>query len=116
MSRYTTLTDWYVPTTGIKFRTTKEVCWEIGKIDSGLWLVAPAGYEFDVSIPRALRWIFDPKDPRYLKAAALHDWALDLGWDRVSAAAAFSEAMRAQGVSRARRLSMVLSVITYKFL
>ena len=116
MSRYTSLLNWYVPGKDIKFRTTKDVCWEIGSKGSGLWLVVPTGYEFDVSVPRLMRWIYDPKDARYLKAAALHDWALDLGWDAVSSAAAFSEALRADGVGRMRRLSMVLAIVWYKFL
>ena len=77
--------------------------------------MVPAGYEFDVSIPRALSWAFDPTDPRYLKASALHDWALDQGWDGVSSAASFSDALLAEKVGFARRWAMVFAVIAYKF-
>jgi hypothetical protein len=116
MSQFTELTNWYAPTTGIKFRTTKEVPWEIGVEGSGLWLRVPVDYEFDVSIPRFLWWLIDPRDPRLLKSGALHDYALlELGWPRVAAAAAFSESMRAEGVGRIKRLFMVLAVIIWKF-
>lgn len=116
MSKFTELTDWYEPIGGIRYRTTREVPWEIGTPGSELWITVPVGYDFDVSIPRLLRWIFDPHDARYLKAGALHDYALhELYWSRVAAAAAFSEALRADQVSLWRRLPMVLSVIVHKF-
>jgi hypothetical protein len=116
MSRFTSLNNWYAPTKGIRFRTTQEVPWEIGNEGSGLWITVPVDYEFDVSIPWTLRWLFDPKNPRYLKAGALHDYALhELNWTRVAAAAAFSEALRAEKVSLWRRLPMVLGVIVHKF-
>ncbi|MCJ8335050.1 MAG: DUF1353 domain-containing protein [Epibacterium sp.] len=76
----------------------------------------PPGFAFDVSIPWWAGWVFDRHDPRYLKAAALHDYALhSLGWGRVGAAAPFSEALRAAGVGRWRRLAMVLAVTIYKW-
>jgi hypothetical protein len=115
MSAYTDLAAWYAPAGGIRFRVTRPVKWEVGRLGSGLWAIVPIGYVFDVSIPRPLRWSFDPRDPRYLKAAALHDWALDDGWDGVSSAALFSDALKADGVGVLRRLAMVLAVVIYKF-
>jgi Protein of unknown function (DUF1353) len=101
---------------GERYVTTQGVKWEIGAKGSGLFLYLPIGFEFDVSIPRYLGWIFDRHDPRYLKAAALHDYALHrLSWGRVSAAAPFSEALRAAGVGRVRRLAMVLAVTIHKW-
>ena len=100
---------------GRGYITTTQVTWEIGAKGSGLFLYLPAGFRFDVSVPRLLGWAFNRHDPRYLKAAALHDYALSLGWGRVSAAAPFSEALRANGVSRSRRLAMVLAVTIHKW-
>lgn len=108
------LSEWYARR-GRGYITTEPVAWEIGTKGSGLLLRVPAGFLFDVSIPAFLRWAFNPADPRYLKAAALHDYALSLGWGRVSAAAPFSEALRAAGVSRTRRLAMVLAVTIHKW-
>ncbi len=68
-----------------------------------------------MSVPRGLRWLFDPHNPKYLKAAALHDYALDQGWDRVSAAATFDAGLKASGVNRITRLIMVLGVIVFRF-
>jgi hypothetical protein len=115
MSSYTDLADWYEPAGGILFRVVRPVEWEIGRKGSGLWVIVPLNYVFDVSIPALLRWAFDPRDPRYLKAAALHDWALEQGWDGVSSAALFSDALKADGVGFFRRLAMVLAVVVYKF-
>jgi len=114
VSVFTVAHDW-ADRLGAGYITTKPLGWEVGRKGSGLWLVVPPHYPFDVSVPRALRWLFSPHNPRFLKAAALHDFALVDGWDRVSAAAAFSEALRASGVRRATRLVMVLGVVTFKF-
>lgn len=101
---------------GAGYITTTQVTWEIGAKGSGLFLHLPVGFWFDVSVPWWATRAFDPHDPRYLLAAALHDYALHrLGWGRVSAAAPFSEALRANGVSRARRLAMVLAVTIHKW-
>lgn len=113
MSRFTDLQDWSLRSGRYGFVTQRELAWEIGTKGSCLWLVVPVGFGFDVSVPRALRWLVDPLEPRYRKAAALHDFALASGWDRVSAAAAFSEALRADDVGRMRRLALVFAVILW---
>lgn len=114
MSAFTQAQEW-AERRGEIYITTKPLAWEIGRKGSALWLRVPVGFAFDVSIPRCLRWIWSPHNPQYLKAAALHDYALIDGWDRVSAAAAFSEALMASGVGRFTRLAMVLGVIVRKF-
>ena len=114
MTPYTAAHGW-AERLGAGYITTKPLAWELGRVGSGLWLRVPVATRFDVSVPRGLRWLFSPHDPRYLKSAALHDYALSLGWDRVSAAAAFSEALRASGVPRLERLVMVLGVVVFKF-
>ncbi|WP_026756665.1 DUF1353 domain-containing protein [Sediminimonas qiaohouensis] len=115
MSVFTQTHDWCAHENGV-YRTTGTLRWEIGAKGSDLWVTVPVGFPFDVSIPRGLRWAFDPHDVRYLKAAALHDYAIhELDWPRVTAASLFSEALRAQGLGRLRRLVMVLAVIIWKF-
>ncbi|MFV1527610.1 DUF1353 domain-containing protein [Phaeobacter sp. JH209A] len=107
--------DWYIRH-GDGYLTTQQIAWEIGAAGSGLFLYVPADFPFNVSIPWWALPVFSRHDPRYLRAAALHDYALHrLGWGRVSAAAPFSEALRADGVSRVRRLAMVLAVTIHKW-
>ena len=116
MSEFTDLENWCERTEGVRFVTVKGLGWEIGRKGSGLWIRVPVGFPFDVSIPRWMWFALSPTDPRFLKAACLHDYALyALGWDRVSSAAAFSEALRASGVGRTLRLAMVVSVIAWRW-
>lgn len=116
MSAFTDLNDWYEPIGGIRYRTTKELCWEVGRKGSLLWMKVPPGFEFDVSIPKLMRWMLDPHNPKYLKAGALHDYLLHVQlWERVASAAAFSDALKAEGVRRMKRLAMVLAVISWKW-
>ena len=114
MSAYTSTRPWY-RRVGEDYIPDVGVDWEIGIKGSGLWFSAPAGFAFDVSIPWYLRWLFNRHDPRFLKAAFLHDYALHLGWDRVSAAALFAAALKADGVSRRTRLAMTIGVIAKNF-
>lgn len=118
MSAYTRAGNrapWAVRVSGIRYRTTRILPWEIGRKGSGLWVEVPPGAVFDVSIPRPLWWAFNPHDVRYLKAAALHDELLKLGWNRVTAAAVFHEALKADKVPRGRRLAMLLAVTLWRY-
>ncbi|KQT51981.1 hypothetical protein ASG43_20590 [Aureimonas sp. Leaf454] len=115
MSLYTANVQWFEPAGGIKFRTTLPIQWERGEKGSGWWFTVPAGFEFDVSIPWALRWAFRPTDPRFLKAAALHDAMLAAGIDRLRAAAEFSFALKADGVGAAERLVMFTAVAVWRW-
>ena len=114
MSAFTDQSDW-CKRSGAGYITTAPLSWEIGRKGSGLFLTVPQGFAFDVSVPWAFRWAFNPHDPRYRKAAALHDFALADGWDRVSAAAAFADALRVSGVGALERLAMVLGVIVWRW-
>lgn len=115
MSAYTANPGHFAPAGGIKYRTTAPIIWELWAKGSGNWFVVPTGTEFDVSIPGFLRWAFNPHDPRFLKAAALHDEMLKQGIDRLRAAAEFNLALKADGVGRAQRLAMFLAVSVYRF-
>jgi len=114
MSAFTHQKDWS-RREGEKYVTVLPLPWEVGVKGSGLWLRVPPGFVFDLSIPRALRWLFDPHAAKFRKPGALHDYALHLGWDRVSAAAAFADALKASGVGRMERLVLVLAVILWRW-
>jgi len=116
LSKFTEQTNWHGPR-GPRggYLTTAELVWEIGKVGSGLWLRVRPDFYFDVSVPLLVRWLFDPSDPRYRKASALHDYALSLGWDRVASAAVFNSALKASGVGSVERLAMTLGVISWRW-
>lgn len=115
MSAYTKAANWCVSLDGRKYITVRPLSWELGRKESGYIVTVPRDYVFDVSIPWFARWIFDPHDPAYLKAAALHDCLLDRQWERVSAAAVFHNALKADQVSLWRRLTMWLAVSLFRF-
>ena len=109
MSGFTDITDWAERQEGYHYALTKPLPWEVGHVGSGFWVTVPAGFRFDLSAP------FGRRNPKYLKAAALHDWALAKGWRRVSAAALFEDALHADGVGAGMRLVMTLAVIVWRF-
>lgn len=115
MSRYTEPGPWAEHVEGIEYRVRLPLVWEIGIKGSKLFFTVPAGAPFDVSVPRPLRWAFDPHDPRFLKAAALHDEMLRCGWNRVTAGAVFNEALRADRVGSGCRFVMWLAVSVFKW-
>ncbi|WP_019998779.1 DUF1353 domain-containing protein [Aureimonas ureilytica] len=115
MSAYTDSPALFERLDGIRYRVLVPITWEIGKKGSGWAFTVLAGTVFDVSIPRPLWWVFSPHDRRFLKAAALHDELLIAGIDRVTAAGAFNEALKADGVSAARRLAMTAAVAFYRW-
>lgn len=115
MSLYTQHAGDFIPVGGIDYVNTAPVEWERGEKGSGHWFRIKAGTRFQVSVPWWLQWLVDPHDPRFLKAALLHDEMLKRGVDRVRAAAEFNLALKADGVERAERLRMFLAVAVYKF-
>lgn len=114
MSTFTRTLDWY-ELVGDKYRVKSPLQWELARVGSGYWMTVPKDFQFDLSVPRWLTWLVDPQDPTCLKAAALHDFALQSGWERVSAAAVFNSALRAQKVNRWKRLVMVIAVVVWKW-
>lgn len=95
--------------------TNQVIIWELGKKSSGYLYKVPAGFKFDVSVPKYLRWAFDPSDKRFVKAAALHDHMLINEWSRIESAAVFHEALKADGVSRFERFTMFIAVVLWKY-
>lgn len=88
--------------------------WEIGKLGSGLFFDVAPGFISDLAtIPIWARPFFNPADPLFAKAAILHDAMLaDPDFSRVTAAAEFFEALRADRVSEWRAMIMGLAVLT----
>lgn len=99
---------------GIRFRLARDLVWHIGH-ETGPAYPVPAGFEFDVSIPRWLWWLFDPREQAFLKGAALHDHMLIHGWSRLTAAAEFHNALKADGVRLWRRLAMFLATALWRY-
>ena len=78
--------------------SVKDVSWEIGKKKSGWVLTVPAGREFESSVPtlsykntwlqkllgwfQPFHWVLSPDDPRFLKAALIHDVLLESGYTK----------------------------------
>jgi hypothetical protein len=62
-----------------RWRTTEDIPWEVGAVNSGYFEVIPAGTEFESSVPWLFRWIIDRDDPKLLLAALVHDYLLETG-------------------------------------
>ena len=115
MSVYTNSRDWYEYDHGIFYRVTQPIEWLVGSVETGATYTIPVGAQFDVSVPRYARWLCNPHNPKYFKAAALHDHFLSIGWDRFTAGAQFHQALKADGVPKLRRALMALAVLFFKY-
>lgn len=107
---------WSVPHEGIKYITTAEIDWGLGTHRSKTRLKIPAGRVFDVSVPRGLRWLLNPHDPRFRLAGLIHDHLLHVDhWTRMRAGGEFHDALRAGGTPPALALVMWLAVSVFKY-
>jgi len=98
-----------------RYRTTEQIVWHIGFKGNPNKEIVPVGFEFDLSVPWYMGWLFDRHNPKYLKAAAIHDYLLHIGYDRVSAAGAFNHGLKSTGVKYPTRFIMTLAVALFKF-
>lgn len=136
-SNYTNPGHWCKHLEGIKYISTEPLIWDAGYKGSGLKVEVPVGTVFDVSIPqppkrpkiflfwpfwiipfillKLVNWIFNPHNPKFLKAAALHDTMLISGWARTTSGAEFHEALKADKVNIWKRLIMWLAVSLFKY-
>lgn len=112
MSAFTDRKEGWAIDHGDHFVTRYPLAWDIGR-KGGPRVTVPAGFRFDVSIPRWLWWAASPRDRRYLGAAAVHDWLLADGWDVWTSGAQFRAALEADGVPFLRRLLMTLATIAF---
>lgn len=114
MSTYTDavdITPYRTPAGAWEWKLDTDLHWEIGKIGSGLFVIAPAGFITDLaSIPKLARWLFNPDDPSTAKAAIVHDNLLFNGFGQQMAVGEFYAALKADGVARWRRIVYYLAV------
>lgn len=98
---------------GIRYTLVENLRWEIGRKGSGLWLEVPKGYSFDVSVPRALRWLINPHQRALLLPAALHDFTVEDGWEWQTSAGLWHHGLCAMGVHSAYALFVGVSIFTF---
>ena len=115
VSDFTKDKEWCIIQIGTKYLSSELISFDLGNLGSNLTYVVPSGFEFDVSIPRGLRFILSPHNPKYLKAAAIHDHMLKSGWDRPTAGGVFQAALKVSGVNSATRLAMFFAVTLWKW-
>jgi hypothetical protein len=113
MSAYTAFDGTFTPVAGGRYTASKDLTWDVGRLGSGVTVTVPALYEHDVSVPGWLTCGFSRTDPRFQRAARLHDWLLDAGWSAWTSAAIFYDALKADGVPRLKRWAMALAVLGY---
>jgi hypothetical protein len=81
-----------------RWRSNKDLDWEVGHKGSGRWIVIPAGKEFESSVPWWARWLFPRDDKRFFLAALVHDYLLEAGiYGRPQAAAEWYDGALAGG-------------------
>ena len=114
MSKYTSYNTDFEYVGGITYRVKKDITWQVGSL-TGPKFIVPAGFIFDVSVPKFARWIFNPHDKQYFKAAAIHDYMLVNDWSRLTAGAEFNSALKADKVVVWRRFVMWLTVSLWKY-
>lgn len=97
---------------GTLWMTDAPLNWELLREGSGLVVSVPTGFKTDLAtIPWWARWLFNPEDPAYAKAAILHDFLLsDTDNSRLEAAAVFHDALKACGVASWRAVLMTVAV------
>lgn len=84
-------------TDGDRYELRDALPWRIGGPMVEHCVTIPAGFTFDSSVPRFMRWILSAHDPRFLLAACVHDWLLEQGYGRAQAAAEWYDGARAGG-------------------
>lgn len=78
-----------------RWQTTQDVVWEVGRKGSGDFVVVPAGFEFENSVPLLFRWFIQQDDPKFLFPALIHDYMLESGiYGAAQAAAEWFDACR----------------------
>lgn len=112
MSAYTSYSGRFIPVGGsCRFTASQALTWDIGFLGSGVSISVPPNFVHDVSVPAVFTPIFPRTDPRFQRAARLHDWLCILGWSAWSATAVFYDALAADGVPPLKRWAMALAVL-----
>lgn len=113
MSKFTHHFAYYEIQPSGTFELSAPLVWEVGKLGSGLAVTVPKGFRFEVSVPDWLRWLINPRDRRYLLAAAVHDHLLIEGWSANRAAIEFYHGLKAMGVGRLERFALAAGVLVW---
>jgi len=105
------MSNWYKPD-GPAYVTTRGLT-HLGPPQ----VTVPEEFPFNVSVPRWLRWLVDPRDKRLLRAACFHDFAIHrLGWSRPLSAALWNEVLRdGEHFSLAWRAVLFVALSLWKF-
>lgn len=111
MSKYTNTKLQKEFVSGIRYKVTSPLSWELlyGLPDTNF--TVEEGFIFEVSIPWWARGAFNPHNDKYLKAACLHDWLLKHKYSRALAASVFYDALKADKVNRLQRWIMFQAVL-----
>jgi len=108
--------EWSENVEDTTYETLSDISWGIGHAASSIRLTIPAGRRFDVSVPKGLRWLFDPHDLRYRAAGLIHDELLHVHqWTRMRAGGEFHDALRAGGTPPIRAIVMWLGVSIFRY-
>lgn len=97
------------------WETVADLWFELGGKGSGVWVRVPAGTLTDLaSIPAMARPLFNPADPRFARAALVHDYLLSLpDFSPLTAALAFRDALLAADVAGWRIAVMTLATAAW---
>jgi hypothetical protein len=109
------MTPWYSLYKDTSYITERPISFELGFKGSGFTYTVPVDFIFDVSVPKGLKWLISPHNPKYLKAAAIHDHMLFSGWDRPTAGGVFQAVLKVSGVNSTKRLAMFFAVTLWKW-
>lgn len=105
---------WYERGGPRDYVTTRPIVWVVGGKYATHAVTIPAGFAFESSVPRLARWIVSPHDPRFLLAACVHDFLLEVERYEVLAAAAEWHSAAKKGKAPARlRVPMFVGVSLY---
>lgn len=89
--------------------------WDLLRADSGLTITVPVGFTTDLaSIPPFARWLLNPEDGTFARAAIIHDYLVtDLTNSRFQAAGVFYDVLRVDGNSPLKAFSMATVAYLY---
>ena len=88
---------------GDRYVLTAPLEWRVGARTSDWRLVVPAGFVFDISVPRVLTWIVSRHHRPWMIGSAIHDYLLAHGYDPLFAASEWARACRRMAEKDSRR-------------
>ena len=95
------------------YYTVKVINWDVGKKGSGFVITVPKGREFESSVPKILRWVLSPDNPRYLLSAVIHDFLLEENYRPFFVAGEWYDAAIKSGGKQYFTFTAALAVTTF---